>query len=446
MSYEPPVPPETRLPNSHAQRSLLCSRRPPRPCVTAAIELSGPVREDMLRARLAEVVRCRPALRSRFTSEEEHSIAAVAEAGFACHLVEGSEPESWSRAYEMAAEDATRRFPAGQSPLVRLAVFTTRHGRHLLVVDADPLVCDAWSANLLVDDLLGEERRGEPDDYVEVWRARQAWVDGPGHAEALDRRLRSVKGAWRQWPVSVGTSGPCPDPRADLPGGHIDIDVETATALRERVRKARGSMLAVAAAALRMAFAGALPAPLALTTTFAARETQAEAAVVGLLATEGVLALPPLSGTVNDYLRVLRDEIFAALADQRLPYESVAPHLGGPAAGLSMALLYLPEQLTGGKQRDLLVGTARAARTGLMICPSGADVDLFMLEQPPPVEDGLRPALRLGAQSGSSAVDDATVNHILHGWARMVHVLAGQNWSARQAASLSPAGHARIAH
>ena len=428
------------LPNSDAQRTRLSGEGS---CLTAAIELSGPAEEDLLRARLARLVARRPALRSVFGSATGHRVLDGGTAAFTHHRVDGAGREGrWARAYELARGEATRPFPAGASPLVRAALFTAEPDRHLLVVSADQLVCDAWSANLLVADLLADDLDHVPDDYPDIWRRRQEWLDGPDGRAAVGRRRQAVLGARRVWPVPGRPDDGEPD---ELVERLLELDDETALELRRRVRQTRGSLLAVAATALALSAVGHVTAPLALTTMFAARETEAEANVVGSLSNDALLVLPPQGGTVREYLTAIRGEIFAALHDQRVPGERLAPalHDRSGQAGLSFALLYLPAQLSGGGQVAMKLGAAEAARAAVSICPTGADVDLFMVEDPPPRADGVRPLLRLGATGSRGRVGTGATERILDRWGAALAVLARHDWSTTPmreiAASLAPA-------
>ncbi|MEV0350763.1 condensation domain-containing protein [Nonomuraea sp. NPDC050680] len=414
------------LPNSDAQRTRMSGEGS---CLTAAIEISGPADEDLLRARLARLVARRPALRSVFGSATGHRVLDGGTSAFTRHRVDGAGREArWALAYELARQEATRPFPVGASPLVRAALFTAEADRHLLVVSADQLVCDAWSANLLVEDFLAADLDQAPDAYPDVWRGRQEWLDGPDGLAAVGRRRQAVMGAHRAWPLSGRPDDGDPD---ELVERLLEIDDETTLELRRRVRQAKGSLLAVGAAALALGAVGHVTQSLALSTMFAARETEAEANVVGWLSNDALLVLPPQRGTVLDYLTAIRGEIFAALRDQRVPAERLASalHPQSGDAGLSFALLYLPAQLSGGGQVAMQLGAAEAARAAVSICPTGTDVDLFMVEDPPPRADGARPLLRLGATSTRGRAGTRETERLLSRWGDALAVLAGHDWS-----------------
>lgn len=419
------------LPASDAQRTRLAdlAARGPvgvlRHCLTAAIDIRGPVDPDAVRAGLARVIARRPALRSRFDETGNHAPVAAAEPVFEHRTMFGrTVDERLAAAHEDAAEEGHRPLPPGSVPLLRGLLLSAARDRHLLVVTADQLACDAWSLNMILDDLIAPGETAEhPDAYEQVWSARQAWLDGAEGKVATERCRTRLVGASRRWPVPVAPGAPGVAVRVA-----VDLDDDVALALRERTRRARSSMLAVGAAALS-ALAPEDAGVLAFTSTLAARETLAEQTVVGWFANEAVVRVSPRTGTVRDQLTALRGEVFAALRDQRVPLERVENALEESGAGLSLALLYLPGQLSGGDQGDLRVGAARATRSAVSICPTRADVDLFLVEDPPPMADGARPLIRIGA-TAHGAVAEQDLRRIVQDWHAALIALAGDDWDA----------------
>lgn len=421
------------LPNSVAQRERIDSiteqgfsgRRGH--CVTVAVEIRGPVDEDDIAARLSGVVARRPALGSIFGRDRTHRPVGGTPS-VRRRTVNGPDAETrWRMARDIADFEAQRPFALGEHPLVRGLVLSTDEDRHLFVLNADQLVSDAWSGNLLLDDLLGDDaRRAQPDAYPSIWREREEWLAGPDGIAAVGRRRRHVAGAALRWPVPVE---PDPDAPRTVIERFVALDNAVADALRARVRDARGTLLAAGAMALAVGIVADADQPLALLTTLAGREGPAEQATVGWFANDAVLRLPARTGTVAAYATALRSEVFAALGDQRVPFELVRDTLpGGPPDGPSVAVVFLPTGLNGGHQPEQRVGDAIATRAAVSICPTRADIDFFLLENPPPMSSTPPAALTAGVSASRDTAGVEALEHLLHRWAAALTVLAGVPW------------------
>lgn len=424
------------LPNSVAQRVRIeriradgCTGRL-RHCVTTAVELLGRVDEDELRTGLARLVSRRPALGSVFGAQRSHRLRG-GEPSLRHHVLPAPDAEArWRAAREIADFEAQRPFALGEHPLVRGLLLTAGGDRHLFVLTTDQLVSDAWSANLLLDDILSGDilsaDEATPDAYPSVWRAREDWLAGADGAATLARRREHLTDAGQRWPLPVTADEQAP---ATVLDRFAALDGTVADALLAKVREARGTLLAAGAIALAAMAGGAGP-PLALRTTLAGREGPDEA-VVGWFANEAVLRLPPRNGTVLEYATALRAEVFGALTDQRIPYDLVADALPeGAPGGPSVALVFLPGALTRGPQREYRVGDAIAQRSGVSICPTGADIDFFLLENPPPMSTTPRAALTAGVLASTDVVSPDALEQLLQRWTAALAALAAIPWSS----------------
>lgn len=426
------------LPNSTAQRERirqitergLAGRL--RRCLTLGAEIHGQVDENELRDRLDRLIARRPALGSMFTARGTHRLAGGS-AVFRRQAITAPDAESrWRIARDIADFESQRPFAPGDHPLVRGLLLSVEEDRHLLVLTIDQLVGDAWSANLVVRDLFGDEdaRSGcEPDGYAAVWRERENWLAGPEGAAAIERRRRHLADARRGWPIPAS---PDPDPEASAVTEErfVAVDDAVTQALRLRVREAHGSILAVGAMALTLSIAGDPDQPLALLSTLAGRESAAEQEVVGWFANDGVIRLPPRRGTVREYATALRAEIFAALGDQRVPYELLSDALlNEPPAGRSCALVFLPREVSGGRPAEQRLGPAAVSRTAISICPTSADIDFYLIEDAPPMTTVAPAALTVGASTCHDVADDQTVNRLLQRWIATLTALASLPWA-----------------
>ncbi len=433
--------PGPTLPLSDAQRDRLAEvRRHPdarhlRHCLTVAVEIRGPLRPDALRAGLLRLVRRRPALSAAIppsTGDEPPRTFALLPPDRGPVLdvvaVNGRDPGArWDAAYRQARAETHRPFPVGAHPLVRATVLTAEPDRHLLVVAADQLVCDAWSANLLLEDLFDDSAMAEPDAYATLWPHRATWPDSAAGVAATARRRDAVRGATGRWPLGAAAGRPLPRQvdRTSLVEDTLDVDPGTADALRVLQRRTRGSALGITATALALALPTDPDSRLAFRSTLAARENAQEESVVGWFAGEALVVLPARRGSVGDHMREVRAAIFGALADQRVPYPRVRDVLDdpGPDAGPTIGLLYLPAQLSSGQPHSAADGVA-VERSAVAVCPTGADLDVYVLDSPPPDASGARVPLRLGAATTRAILEPEALSDLLRRWVRALQVLA----------------------
>ena len=422
--------PSPSVPTSPQQRRrvLTCAggRRDERTehCLTAGLRVDGPFDEERLHRALATLTARHPALRSTFP-DLDTQVLDGAEPRVVRLVAEGGDPGTrWQAARDIAAEQSSTYFDPAVPVRLQATVIEAGPETHLLVLAVDPLVGDAWSASRLVEELLdqaapdGATATGD-DGYEPVWRARTQWLLGPAGATASRRRRSAVQGALLRWPL--GVTGVEPGPPVER---YLALPDQTAAAVRELLRRERSTVLAVAVAALALV-ADDPRAPLALRSTFAARETAAEAAVVGAMANDVVMRVDATGATdAGELLHHVRAELFGCLADQKVPYDLVADVLApGETSDRSVALVFLPRDLSGGHQRDLAWGAARAGRLAVSVCPTGADVDLFLLEGAPPLRHVAAADLTLGACSWRGD-PEPWVLRLLHRWAEALRLLA----------------------
>lgn len=433
--------PTERLPNSHGQRARLAAIVAGQAghlahCVTTAVDITGPLRVDVLRQALDRVVATRPALRGVFSpAVPYHEIAPARPVPLVHRVLSESTPaRRWQAAHDAAAQESRQPFAVGATPLLRALLLTAEPRRHLLVISADPLAADAWSANLIQDDLVrhalaGTRPVGPPTDdaYPAVRRNRARWEQGPAGEVALARRRARLAGSTDRLPWNAPAADADDQGNDALTEQSVDLPDAVVLRLRERIRAAAGSTLAAGLAGVVAALPCEPTRPVTVTSTFAARTPGAEQQVVGWLSTDVAVVLPAPRGQVDDYLRALRSEIFDVLGDQWLPLDRLRD-AGQPVpdGGVSVSLLYLPSQLSGGAQTTAQRGPVSGQRSAVSVCPTGADIDLFLLEAPPPRADGSRPLIRLGAICTRSRAGMAQT--LLNRWHDALVALADLDW------------------
>lgn len=409
-------------------------------CVTVALEIRGAINLDALQVGVDQALRRRPALRSDFqATRDTHRIVDCAAASVRRVAASGESPaQRWASAHRLARDEAHQPFPVGTVPLLRATLFEAAD-RHLFLLTMDQLACDAWSANLIVADVVTAAdlvARGlppaaaGPDEYERARRVRSRWVDGEGGRSAVASRRTALAGHTLRWPL---LGDPLPDQRGRLVEETVHLDAESAGPFLQRVRTTGGSVLSAAVLALALA-ADLGPADrVALTSTFACRQSGLEEGVVGWFSNEVAIPLPQLAGTVTDLMRSLRSRLGAALNDQAAPHELVARQRPEDYRdGSTVSLLYLPAQLTGSDQRSLPIGAASASRGRVTICPTGADVDLYLIEESN-TAGGVGPAmLTLGAMSCRGEFTGAALKQLLARWQDSIRKLGSMDWRRDQ--------------
>lgn len=413
-------------------------------CVAAGLDIRGWIEPSVLSAALTEVVRSRPALRSVFGHDRDsHQVTGAGAVPVRRVRVPGdTDQERWQAARACARAEAHRPFPLGEVPLLEAVLFDTQD-RGLLLLKVDQLVGDAWSVNLIVDQLVAAADRlvrglppapAECDAYPQVWRSRDAWLTGPPGRAAVARRQAALTGHAVRWPMA----GRRPLDDVEMVEQELVMSAPDTGRLRERTRRSGGSVLAAAALALASAQLGPQER-MALASTFACRQSLAEEAVVGSFANEVAVPLPPRTGTVLEAVRGMRASLVGAVNDQAAPYDLVLDreHAGDPRAGLTVALLYLPLQLSGTEQLAMRIGETVVERCGVAICPTAADVDLYVVENLAVGEHHGEVEFSVGAMSGRGGLDREAVRALLERWWQALVGLGRLDWRADDIRALS---------
>jgi hypothetical protein len=430
----------TPVANSPRQEARLAALRRSGPtgllahCTTFALDLRGQLDERAVQAGVDEVVARHEALRARFPPEGgRHWIEPDVRVEVRRRLLLDRDPERrWAEAQRLAVEDTTRPFDVERPPLLRATLLAAGPDRHLLLLSCDQLVIDAWSMAVLVRDLVAAADRAarglRPDRsgggaYVRSRAELAGWLAGEtGRAAA--GRLDAGQGPERRLAVT-----PAPDAgdlRRLARHDHALPDA-VAGALLDRAREHRVPLIAVTLAAFALAAAGWCgdDGP-TVRSTFAARETPDEEEAVGWLSNEVLIPLAAPAGTVEARIRGYARAVFAHLSTQRVPRPPA--EAGVAMDGLSASVVFLPEELTGEAATDLRLGGATVHPSGVSICPSGADLELYAAQRPLVLDRDDRPALLLGGISQRARVGQAQLEEAVTRWAAAAERLACLDW------------------
>jgi hypothetical protein len=347
-------------------------------------------------------------------------------------LLQRDADERRAEAHRAAVEDATIPFDVSHPPLMRATLLAAGPGLNVLVLSWDQLVVDAWSAATILRDLVevaDRTARGLPVDRPEPGRylasrlALARWLESAGGRAAVASH-RAGQGPERRLatPAVPDTSDPdllgrCDRPLAD---GVAEAIQRQAQALRVPVFSAMLAGFALAAGA----WAGD-DGP-TVRSTFAARETPDEEAAVGWLSNEVLLPLAGTASTVEGRLREIARTVFSRLSTQRVP-QHLEPD-DPPEPGLSVSIVYLPEALSAGPEADPRIGDVVVRQLGVSICPTGADLELYVAERPRVLGATRRPLLLLGGIGQRARVGQAQLEEAVARWAAAAEHLAALDW------------------
>lgn len=397
--------------------------RIPRPlhlehCVNVTVESANAISAHAAGRALRDVIAAHPALRSTVDAAG----FSPAESPEAIDIPVSHAP-SRQAAYERARASNIGLIPP-ESPVRLRAEIVEFDASAILVIAVDPLVCDAWSANIIAQEVMAAlagdpATRSAPDEWSASLAHRVAWLESDEGAAARVSVAARAAGADRRWwrgdEFRLGAADTSADAR-------LDLDDDDARALLDECRRRRVSIFHVGIAA--MALLDPEPIPRLLTSTFAARSTEDEFGAVGHFATDVPLVVTPREGSFWDLVRGIRSEAYAALEAQWIDVADLPPADASDTAGATVSLLFLPSTLTGaGGESDDGVLT----RGVVDICPSGADIDLFLIERPPADGEGASPVIRLCALVSGGDLDAA---QIVDRWGAALRAAAREDWDA----------------
>jgi hypothetical protein len=337
-----------------------------------------------------------------------------------------------------AEAEARRPFPPTGGPLFRASLVSVSEASHFLVLGFDQLIIDAWSAAMVVEELIGiadalargsAPPDGEPDGYIALRRHAAA----PPPADP--RRRQALAGSRGRVPLRVR---PSPD-MATVPHVSVNLPQDVLYAMT-RHSSAAGVTLFTA---MLTALAAAIGAPGAggqlISSTYACRESELAETVVGWLSNRVLIRLPSPQSSIQEYARALRVDLISALENQSARAEELEPFDNGP--GVTVSVLYLPTEISGGAVMSAsMIGDAAVHRRAGSVCPGGQDIDLFIAEGPR-LLNGDQPGLVLGSTGSPAVVDGDSLRDLLDSWALTVRRLAeSDDWASARMEAVSGAG------
>ncbi|MGW5285222.1 amino acid adenylation domain-containing protein [Streptomyces collinus] len=367
--------------------------------IPEVVRLRGPVRRDLLRRSLTEVVGRHAPLRTVFEERDGQPVPVVLPAPDEVPLAlldlgadgDGSAaPDAEQRALDLAREEARRPFDLATGPLLRALLIRLGAQDHVLVLVVHHIATDGWSMSLLWKELSEGYTallRGVPARHPELPVAYQ------DHARSQRERLASgaLDTGLRHWeerlaglePLELPTDRPRPTRRSGA--GHsleFALDRELTDRLR-RLAEARGVTLFMTLLAAFQAVLGRVSGrtDIAVGTPVAGRDRVELEPLIGFFVNTLVLRTD-LSGDpgFHELLGRVRQVTLDAYDHQEVPFDRLVEHLNPERSGDMNPLVQVMFAAAGEETAALRLPQVDVER---MPCDFGAslfDVSVFVSE------------------------------------------------------------------
>jgi NRPS condensation-like uncharacterized protein len=203
------------LPLSFAQEQLWSweQQQPGTPTynLTSAFRLDGDLDVPILEQSLNEIVRRHDILRTSYAAVEGHPVQIIAVDSFVhlrvTDLRHLPESEHDFEVRRLAGEEALLPFDLTKTPLLRVSLLRLGEQTHVALISMHHIVSDAWSMDVLVDELLAlykELVSGNPSSlpempvqYADFAKWQREWLKG----EVLEDQLAYWKEKLRDAPL-----------------------------------------------------------------------------------------------------------------------------------------------------------------------------------------------------------------------------------------------------
>ncbi|MEJ3750067.1 amino acid adenylation domain-containing protein [Actinomycetes bacterium KLBMP 9797] len=361
--------------------------------VPAVLRLTGPLDADALLAALREVAARHEVLRSVISHLGDEPVAVAGSADrIELSIVDSDEA---ALAEAMRAE-VSRPFQLDREPPMRATLFRLAADHHVLVLTAHHIATDAWSQDLMLDELgglyaarLGHAAPPAPPrlQYADItdWEAARA-ADDDADTGWWVERLAGLAPT-----LALPVDRPYP-PVADWTGGYVPLRVPPALAARVRETAQRsGATPFMVLLGAWQALLGRLcdSVDVAVGVPESGRRHRDTEGVVGCFINTLVMRTD-LSGdpTGRQLLQRVRETTLEAFAHAAAPFErvveAVAPERSTATTPIFQSMLFLLDA----PQRDPVLPGVRAERLDSPLDSNKFDVSLSLTGQSATGEDG----------------------------------------------------------
>ncbi|MER5481516.1 amino acid adenylation domain-containing protein [Streptomyces sp. NPDC002734] len=440
--HERPLPPEDRVPLSHAQRRLWLVDQLDGPSAAynmpIVLELDARPDPAALAAAVTDLAERHEVLRTVFlTPDEEPYQHVLAPSVVRLRTVECPAGEVPGRVARFTAEsfDLSRDLP------LRVALFLPQDGSGAtLAVLLHHVAGDGWSLAPLMTDLArayADRARGRapgweplPVQYADYTLWQNDVLGDPRDPDsAVSRGLDHWRSALDGVPAVADL--PLDRPRPAVPGRRgalvtADVDAATHARLARLAADHDASVLMVLQAALALVLRAAGAGDrTALGTPVAGRDDEALDSLVGFFV--NTLVLPTdTSGApaFTELLERVRDADLAAFAHQRVPFDLLVEHLNPPRTPGVHPLFQVMLTLTPAAPADtsFALGTVPGRFAGDGPATTPFDLTAACLEHRGP--DGSPAGLRIGLEYAHDVLDEGTVRLLLTAFERALRAAA----------------------
>lgn len=297
--------------------------------IPVAFRLSGALSIQALDRALVAVVARHAVLRTLHVDDNGAPKAAERPAPETLLTVETASPDEID---VRLAIEARRPFVLDAEPPFRARLWVVGQGEALLLLNLHHIAADGWSMGVLLKELstlyAGQSPAALPIQFVDYAAWREARIDGPEVARALEARRSRLAGA--PGLMELPTEAPRPAVRSSR-GATIPFafSLETSRAVRALARETATTLsmtLTAGLAALCGRYAGqddvVLGAPVA------GRDRPELEGLIGCFVNTVAMRLTmPLGMTVRDLLAQAREEVLAAAEQQDAPFERLVEAL-----------------------------------------------------------------------------------------------------------------------
>ncbi|HEX6901809.1 MAG TPA: non-ribosomal peptide synthase/polyketide synthase, partial [Thermoanaerobaculia bacterium] len=353
-----PVSREGALPLSFSQERLWFLDRleggGPVYNIFAAVQLTGRLDADRLRAAFQDLVERHESLRTRFVETGGAPAQVIDQAlDVAMPAVDLTHLSSEKRDNEVrsrAAAEARHRFDLAAGPLARLSLLRLEEEKHVLLLNMHHVISDGWSMGVLIRDLAafyeaaGSSRPAAlpelPVQYADYALWQREWLQG----EVLENQLAWWRDKLAGAPAVLDLPTDRPRPAVRSQRGAVigaPVAAETAAGLRAASRRAGATTYMTLLAAfqtLLSRYSGGEDAPVG--SPIAGRTRSELEGLIGFFVNTLVLRVD-LSGdpTFAELLERARETTLGAYAHQDLPFEKLVEELA-PRRDLSYSPLF----------------------------------------------------------------------------------------------------------
>jgi amino acid adenylation domain-containing protein len=355
--------------------------------VPAVLRLTGPLDEEALLAALREVAARHEVLRSVIAHAGDDPVAIAGPADRIELSIVDTDEATLAKA---ARAEVSRPFQLDREPPMRAVLFRLATDHHVLVLTVHHIATDAWSQDLMLDELgtLYAARLGQATapaaprlQYADVteWEAGRT-ADGDGDAGWWVERLAGLAPA-----LALPVDRPYPAV-ADWTGGYVPVVVPPALAarLRDTARQSGATPFMVLLAAWQ-ALLGRLCGSddIAVGVPESGRRHRDAEGVVGCFINTLVMRTD-LSGdpTGRQLLQRVRETTLEAFAHAAVPFErvveAVAPERSTATTPIFQSMLFLLDA----PQKDPVLPGVRAERLDSPLDSNKFDVSLSLTGTP----------------------------------------------------------------